>query len=117
MNTIRKSGAAALIAAPILLGAGLALADTCIDTRQIKESHQVDNGKALLFSMKDGTTYRNNLRSPCPDLVFNGYVWVIRNPDNTVCDNVNTIRVLQSGEICMIGAFQKVSPQQSRAPG
>lgn len=114
MRKFWKLTAAAVLTLSMAPGAATA-ATTCIDTRQIKDSHPVDNGKALLFTMRDGTVYRNTLAGPCPDLVFNGYVWVVRNPDNTVCDNVNTIRVLQSGEICQIGAFVKV-PAQSRVP-
>jgi hypothetical protein len=101
------------------LSAGLApalAATTCIDTRDIKDTQQADKGKALIFTMKNGTVYRNNLKGACPDLVFDGFVWVVRNPNNTVCDNMETIRVLKSGEICQIGTFDK-QPAQSKAPG
>lgn len=106
-----------LVLASALAPGVAAAATTCIDTRDIKELHEVDGGKALLFTMKNGTTYRNNLAGPCPGLVFDGYVWVVRNPDNSVCDGTTSIRVLRSGEICQIGNFEKVAPAQSRAPG
>ena len=109
-----------LLAATVIAGSAPAFAagtpNVCIDTRSIKDSHQVDNGKALIFTMRDGTTYRNTLKGACPGLVFNGYVWTIRNPDNTVCDNEQTLRVLQSGEICQLGAFVK-QPAQTKVPG
>lgn len=103
------------VAAVLVMGAAPALAaTTCIDTRDIKESHAVDKGKALVFTMKDGTVYRNDLKGACPDLQFNGYIWVVRNPDNTVCDNMQTIRVIRSGDICQIGTFVK-QPGKSKA--
>ena len=111
MRMVLKAAAAILV-----LGLTPAVAaTTCIDTRNIKESHEVENGKALIFTMKDGTVYRNNLKGSCPDLVFNGYIWTIRNPDNTVCDNMETLRVLQSEEICQIGTFDK-QPVKARTP-
>ena len=94
----------------------LAAPAVCIDTRMIKDSKAEKGGGALLFTMRDGTHYRNQLTSKCPDLDYNGYVWTIRNPDNTVCDNQETIRVIQSGEICQLGKFTKV-PAPMKAPG
>lgn len=114
---VAAASLAATIVGTLALSAAPALAaTTCIDTRNIRESHQVENGKALIFTMRNGTVYRNNLKGACPDLVFNGYVWVIRNPDNTVCDNEETIKVLRSGEICQIGTFDK-QPAKTQAPG
>jgi len=120
---MRSSGfsrklAAALTVAALAGGLAPALAApaTCIDTRMIKDSKPEKGGGALLFTMRDGTHYRNQLSSKCPDLDYNGYVWTIRNPDNTVCDNQETIRVIQSGEICQLGKFVKV-PAQTKVPG
>lgn len=119
-NSMKHTVLSVLLAATVIAGSAPAFAagtpNVCIDTRSIKDSHQVDNGKALMFTMNDGTVYRNDLKGGCPDLVYNGYVWVIRNPDNTVCGNEQTIEVLQSGQICQIGAFVK-QPAQSKVPG
>ena len=111
LTTVAAVAALTASAAPALAAA------TCIDTRDIKESHEVDKGKALIFTMKNGTVYRNDLKGACPDLQFNGYVWVVRNPNNTVCDNMTTIRVIRSGDICQIGEFVKQVPAQTKAPG
>jgi len=95
----------------------LAAPNVCIDTRQIASQKVEGGGSAILFTMRDGTQYRNKLQGRCPDLDFNGYVWTVRNPDNTVCDRASTLRVLQSGQICQIGNFEKVSPAPPRPRG
>ena len=116
MRRILKSS---LIGAVLLTVATpvLAAPDICIDTRQIASQKVEGGGSAIMFTMRDGTQYRNKLQGRCPDLDFNGYVWTVRNPDNTVCDRANTLRVLQSGEVCQIGNFEKVSPARPRPPG
>ena len=89
----------------------------CISTRDIVSSHEEGNGAALLFKMRDGTQYRNKLQGKCPDLVFNGYEWNIRNPDYSVCENEQSLRVLQSGQVCMLGKFEKLSPTPAQSHG
>ena len=102
----------ALLAASLFLTVAPAIAapPICIDTKQIDSSQQENNGKAILFKMRDGTEWRNTLKGACPDLVFNGYSWVVRNPDSTVCENTQSLTVLQSGQICVLGKFEKVAP-------
>ncbi len=82
----------------------------CIDTRNIRNSNVKDHGAAILFQMNDGTQWRNELQGKCPDLDFEGYVWTIRNPDGSVCEFEQTLRVLQSGEVCTLGKFTRVTP-------
>ena len=106
---------------PVLAGVSLFLtaapalaASVCIDTRQIASSTPQDKGSVLLFKMRDGTQWRNKLQGSCPDLTFNGYSWTVRNGDNTVCENQQSLTVLHSGETCTLGKFEKVA--QSKAP-
>jgi hypothetical protein len=100
----------ALLAVSLFASVAPALAapDQCISVRDIRNSEQQNNGNALLFTMRDGTQWRNTLRGACPDLVFNGFVWVLHS--DTVCANAQTFRVLQSGEICALGKFEKLAP-------
>ena len=37
-----------------------------------------DDGKAIIFHMRDGTVWRNDLQGACPDLRFDGFVWTVR---------------------------------------
>lgn len=93
----------ALVAVGLTI-AGPAFAKTCIDTRDIVSSKSAD-GKVMVFKMKNGQTLINQLRGACPDLKFNGYVWELRSGDTQVCENTQSFRVLQSGQVCMLGAF------------
>ena len=59
----------------------------------------------MVFKMRDGRTYVNHLQGACPDLKFNGYSWALRGGDTKVCEREQTLRVLQSGEVCVLGEF------------
>jgi hypothetical protein len=87
----------------------MAAAPTCINTRDIVSSQTEGRGAAILFKMRDGAQWRNTLKGKCPDLQFEGYTWAVRNPDFTVCENVQSLKVLQSGEVCVLGKFEKVT--------
>jgi hypothetical protein len=91
--------------------AGLAFAavpalakQVCIDTRNIVSSKS-DDGKTMVFKMKDGTTLVNHLQGVCPDLKFEGFSWSLRSGDTEVCENSQSLHVLRSMEICVLGKF------------
>jgi hypothetical protein len=79
-------------------------ANTCLQTRDIVSTDSKD-GKTLVFKMRDGRTLVNHLKGICPDLKFNGFSWVIRGGIDQVCENEQTLRVVRSGEICVLGKF------------
>lgn len=89
-----------------LLSAGSAAAASpaCLRSRDIESSSSKD-GTTMIFRMRDGRVYLNHLRGSCPGLKFNGFAWVLRGGDDEVCENQQTLRVLQSGEICSLGKF------------
>lgn len=83
----------------------------CINPSDIVSSGSKD-GKTMIFHMRDGRVLVNHLRGSCPDLRFNGYVWVVHGPD-LVCEDEQSLRVMQSGQICILGKFDpptKFSP-------
>jgi hypothetical protein len=79
-------------------------AQVCIDSRNVVSSKSTD-GKTMVFKMKDGTTMVNHLQGSCPDLKFNGFAWDLRSGDTMVCENAQSLRVLQSMQICTLGKF------------
>jgi len=102
-----------LMTALVLLAiAGPVSAKTCIDTRDIVSSKSQD-GKTMVFKMKNGQTLVNHLRGSCPDLKYNGYVWQLRSGDTKVCENAQSFQVIQSGQVCILGPFDK--PVERRA--
>ena len=99
---------AALSLALTALAAPAMAAPICISTREITGQTIEGRGKAIVFQMRNGTYMRNTLQGTCPDLDFDGFVWVVRNPDQTVCEKMQSLRVLNSGEVCTLGKFEQV---------
>jgi hypothetical protein len=89
-------------------------APICLSTRDMVSTEPQKDGRAMFFTMRNGSVWRNDLHGQCRDLNFNGFVWVIRNPDNTVCENEQSLRVLRSGQICVLGKFSQIkAPRHS----
>ncbi len=99
MKTIVMAMAGLVFAVSPALAAKL-----CIDSRNILSSKS-DDGKTMVFKMKDGTTLVNHLQGSCPDLKFDGFVWNLRSGDTEVCENTQSFRVIQSMQVCTLGKF------------
>ena len=91
-------------------------AKICLPTRGMESTTPQNDGAAILFKMRDGSVWRNDLHGRCPDLKFNGFAWTVRNPDGSVCENEETLRVLRSGEICALGKFTQIAPARGAKP-
>lgn len=76
-------------------------ANVCIHTVDIDHTRAPDD-RTILFYMRDGRVWSSTLRSNCPELSFNGFVYGPTPPDN-ICGNLQTIRVIRSGAVCEIG--------------
>jgi hypothetical protein len=85
----------------------------CVSERDIVNTTPSNDGKLLTLKMRDGRLLVNHLQGVCSDLRFNGFIWVLRGT-NDVCENQQTIRVLQSGQICLLGRFEQ---GKTPAPG
>lgn len=75
----------------------------CLNNQDVQSATSND-GETMVFRMRNGTTYINHMRGSCPGLRFNGFVWELRGI-NDICENQQTLRVLKSGEVCMLGKF------------
>ncbi|MBN9589646.1 MAG: hypothetical protein J0G99_11630 [Alphaproteobacteria bacterium] len=78
-------------------------APKCLKLRDIQGAKS-DDGKILKFTLRDGRVLYNYLQGTCPTLKFNGFEWVIRGADE-VCEGQQSLRVLQTNEICVLGKF------------
>ena len=67
------------------------------------------DAKTILFRMKDGTVYRNDLANACPGLKWDGFVYVLHY-DELCSGDHQTIRILRSHEVCQLGGFTNVAP-------
>jgi hypothetical protein len=61
--------------------------------------------------MRNGQTLVNHLQGVCPDLEYYGFVWTVRGSE-TVCENMQSLRVLNSGQVCVLGKFDVPSGQR-----
>jgi hypothetical protein len=84
-------------------------APVCLDTYRIQNT-SVPDPHTIIFHMKDGSAWRNTLRNACPDLKFWGFVYADRSGMNEICDNQTAVKVINSGELCLLGAFSKEAP-------
>lgn len=89
----------------------------CVSNQDIVNTTPSDDGKRITFKMRDGRVLVNHLQGVCSDLRFNGFAWVLRGT-NQICENQQSLRVLQSGQICMLGRFEDKTPPKapSKAP-
>jgi len=117
----RLPGAAALA---VLLGTAAqgqpaAAPDTaakqvCIYTWQIDHT-TVPDSRTILFHMRSGKIWKNSLLGDCFDLKFYGFIYAPAPPDQ-ICGNMQTIRVLRTGSVCLMGAFTPYTPPPKAKP-
>jgi hypothetical protein len=83
-----------------------AAANMCVQTRDILSTNSKD-GKLMTFRMRDGRILVNHLQGVCSDLKFEGFVWTIRGTEE-VCENMQSLKVLRSGQTCLLGKFDVI---------
>jgi hypothetical protein len=103
-----KKFSVVLAAATALLAiAPAAAAHVCLNSSDI-EGHDSPDGKTILFHMRDRSVWRNTVEGNCPGLRFHGFVWNLHGT-NQVCEKEQALRVIGTGETCILGTFEKVS--------
>ncbi len=80
----------------------LAAANICLQTDRIDRTTVV-NPKTILFRMKDGKVWRSDMRTACLSLKFYGFAYVTHADE--ICGGEQTIRVLNTDEVCLLGRF------------
>ncbi len=75
----------------------------CLDVSRLDHT-EILNNHQILFYMRGRKVWINNLTGPCATLTrSDGFIWESR--IEKYCDNLETIRVIRSGEVCLLGAF------------
>ncbi len=75
----------------------------CLDVYRIDHT-EILNDHQILFHMRGKQVWVNNLTNRCSTLTRDeGFVWESRIAK--YCDNLETIRVIRTGQVCMLGAF------------
>lgn len=75
----------------------------CLREQDIRSAASSD-GKTLKLQMRDGKVWNSQLKGSCPGLKFHGFVWVMHDPQG-ICENMESLKVLESGQICILGKF------------
>jgi hypothetical protein len=87
-------------------------ANMCVRSRDILSTDSKD-GKLLTFKMRDGRVLVNHLQGICSDLRFEGFTWVLRGNED-VCENQQSLKVLRSGQTCLLGKFDVVKDKPAK---
>ena len=109
MKTIITTIAAAITLAAI---SPASAANMCVNSRDIQGTDSKD-GKLMTFQMKDGRVLVNHLQGVCSDLRYEGFEWTIRGTED-VCENQQSLKVLRSGQTCLLGKFDVVKDKPVR---
>ena len=104
MKKLATLGALAVVGAALIAPVAAAEhAPTCLQSDRIDRTSVV-NPQKILFRLKDGRVYSSHLRTPCLGLRFNGFVYVT--PMDEICGGSQSIRVLQTNQVCVLGPFE-----------
>ncbi len=106
MKTFTTALAAAALVACAALPAQAS--PVCLETFRINHT-DVEAAHNILFHMKDGKVWHNALKNSCPALNFHGFIMDVRGGD-TVCSNQQSIKVIDSGQVCLLGEFTPYTP-------
>lgn len=105
-----------LAATALILAAGAAQAgpdQMCLTSYNIDHT-KVVNPSTVLFYMKDGKIWQNDLPVPCPGLEFHGFVMV--GHQDEFC-GMQGISIVQTHEACSLGHFTPyAAPHAGGAP-
>ena len=82
---------------------------TCLKTVMVDHT-QVKDPSTIIYYMKSGEVMKNTLKNPCTTLPHNGYIYTPTPPDN-ICGDLQRIKVIQTGEVCELGAFTRMPPK------
>jgi len=95
-------------------GASQARSQVCLNTQNIDHTTTPDD-RTILFYMHGGKIWKNTLRNKCTGLTFEGFAYE-PTPPNQICGNMQTIRVIRFGSVCMLGAFEPYTPPPKEKP-
>jgi len=103
--------AALAAAASLSFTAAHAGESICLTTYQIDRTKIVDDS-TIIFYMHNGQAWKNTLPHKCSGLKYsNGFSY--STPTNTICSNLQTIKLVDRGTRCGLGEFTPFTPPAS----
>ena len=115
---VTRTALAALLI--LIAGASSAGAQPAPKTNVCLKTYLIDHTKApndrtIIFTMKNGAVYQSTLPTVCPQLSFNGFSYVATPPDQ-ICGNLQSIRVIRTGSVCLLGPLVQITPKAAPNP-
>jgi hypothetical protein len=107
MKTITATIGIATIGLLVAAAVPASAVPMCLRSRDILSTNSKD-GRLMTFKMRDGRVLVNHLQGVCSDLRFEGFIWVLRSGDEDICENQQSLKVLRSGQTCVLGKFDVV---------
>jgi hypothetical protein len=104
------AGSALVIAlsTPAPVNAQASDGNVCLNVTEIQTTRATDM-RTIIYRMRNGDVWRNDLAYPCPDLVnFSGGGYTQRSHTDWICGNHQTITT-QTGSVCRLGRFTRVN--------
>jgi hypothetical protein len=81
--------------------------EICLRTHDMENSQPSQDEKSILFVMRNGERWRNDLRGGrCHGISFEGFSWVLSGNDE-VCEDGQPLMVRGYG-VCVLGKFTKL---------
>jgi hypothetical protein len=108
---------AVLLASALSLATGAAAQNsgsTCLRTILIDHT-KAPNDRTLMFYMKNGAVYQSTLPTVCPQVSIYGFAYVATPPDD-ICGNLQSIRVIRTGAVCLLGPLVQITPKKAPTP-
>jgi hypothetical protein len=82
----------------------------CLPANRIERT-EIKDSQTILFHMDDRKTWANKLVDQCPGLLWDdGFIYEPTTPSDQICDNLVTIKVRPTGEVCQLGEFTLLPP-------
>lgn len=104
--------AAVLALQPVLAAAATEDKMVCLSAHEIDNTEVARDGRSILFYMSGHRVWKNILQDQCVTLgPDHGFIYTVT--DDEICSNLESIRVIGTGEVCELGEFTPV-PQQTR---
>jgi hypothetical protein len=83
-----------------------------LDWPQAVDHTKTVDASTVLFYMKDGKVWQNNLKSPCPGLILHGFTYTAQQGE--LCAN-GPINVIETHEACSLGPFSPYAAPMQHA--
>lgn len=81
--------------------------NSCLWAYQVDHTTVAPDTKSIVFHLRNGSTVTNTLPAACNGLALHGFSYVSRS--DQVC-NGQGIRIIESGQVCMLGSFGPTVP-------